>query len=245
MKRVNFSDWQEMALKKDIEQIKKKLSSQEPILFSICWELIIALGSIIADHLFDTENAPVWVWIVVIVSAVTPAIVIWLYMVLKWIQAIYRVKIGKFKIRDYVDIFDNEISYWVMLSNAYADMLSEDTIAATAEKEFLYREGCYYNNKSMHALYTMKPNFDKVFSFDLNQVRKRNLVDMERLFNIMNVMNEQQIRLDAAVRELNSNRIERQRELNEGYLQELEAFLKDLNLYNRRQQHSDFVWNRS
>ena len=31
MKRVNFSDWQEMALKKDIEQIKKKLTSQEPL----------------------------------------------------------------------------------------------------------------------------------------------------------------------------------------------------------------------
>ena len=25
MKEVNFSDWQEMALKKDVEQIKKKI----------------------------------------------------------------------------------------------------------------------------------------------------------------------------------------------------------------------------
>ena len=57
MKKVNFSDWQEMALKKDIEQIKKKLTSQEPILFSLCWELVLALGSIITDHLFDTESA--------------------------------------------------------------------------------------------------------------------------------------------------------------------------------------------
>lgn len=35
MRRVNFSDWQEMALKKDIEDIKKRLNSQEPI-FSRC-----------------------------------------------------------------------------------------------------------------------------------------------------------------------------------------------------------------
>ena len=33
MKEVNFSDWQEMALKKDVEQIKKKIYSQEPIFF--------------------------------------------------------------------------------------------------------------------------------------------------------------------------------------------------------------------
>ena len=45
MKEVNFSDWQEMALKKDVEQIKKKIYSQEPIFFSLCWELILVLGS--------------------------------------------------------------------------------------------------------------------------------------------------------------------------------------------------------
>lgn len=101
MKRVNFSDWQEMALKKDIEQIKKKLTSQEPVLFSLCWELILALGSIIVDHLFDTERAPQWVWIAVLVSAVVPAILILGYKVLKWINSIRLVKKGKLNITQY------------------------------------------------------------------------------------------------------------------------------------------------
>lgn len=242
MKRVNFSDWQEMALKKDIEQIKKKLTSQEPILFSLCWELVLALGSIITDHLFDTESAPEWVWIIVIILAVTPAIVILGCMAAKWVHSILRVKKGILNVKDFVDVFDNEISYWVMLSNAYTDMLTEDTNAGSSEKEFLYREGCYYNNKSMHALYAMKSNFDKVFSYNLDEVRKNNLVDMERLFNLLSVMNEQQIRLDTAVHGINSNGIERQRELNKGYLQELKAFLTDLNTLNRKNSHSDFIW---
>lgn len=242
MKKVNFSDWQEMALKKDIEQIKKKLTSQEPILFSLCWELVLALGSIITDHLFDTESAPEWVWIIVIILAVTPAIVILGCMAAKWVYSILRVKKGILNVKDFVDVFDNEISYWVMLSNAYTDMLTEDTNAGNSEKEFLYREGCYYNNKSMHALYAMKSNFDKVFSYNLDEVRKKNLVDMERLFNLLSVMNEQQIRLDTAVHGINSNGIERQRELNKGYLQELKAFLTDLNTLNRKNSHSDFIW---
>ena len=178
-----------MALKKDIEQIKKRLTSQEPILFSLCWELVLALGSIITDHLFDTESAPEWVWIIVIILAVTPAIVILGCMATKWVHSILRVKKGILNVKDYVDVFDNEISYWVMLSNAYTDMLTEDTNAGSSEKEFLYREGCYYNNKSMHALYAMKSNFDKVFSYNLDEVRKKNLVDMERLFNLLSVMN--------------------------------------------------------
>ena len=65
---------------------------------------------------------------------------------------------------------------------------------------------------------------------------------MERLFNLLSVMNEQQIRLDTAVHGINSNGIERQRELNKGYLQELKAFLTDLNTLNRKNSHSDFIW---
>ena len=58
----------------------------------------------------------------------------------------------------------------------------------------------------------------------------------------LSVMNEQQIRLDTAVHGINSNGIERQRELNKGYLQELKAFLTDLNTLNRKNSHSDFIW---
>ena len=113
MNRVNFSDWQEMALKKDIEQIKKKLTSQEPVLFSLCWELVLALGSIIADHLFDTENAPEWIWFTVIALAVIPAAVILGVVVGKWICSIVGVKKGNFNVKDSVEIFDTAISYWV------------------------------------------------------------------------------------------------------------------------------------
>lgn len=242
MNRVNFSDWQEMALKKDIEQIKKKLTSQEPVLFSLCWELVLALGSIIADHLFDTENAPEWIWFTVIALAVIPAAVILGVVVGKWICSIVSVKKGKFNVKDSVDIFDNQISYWVMLSNAYTDMLLEDINGTNSEKEFLYREGCYYNNKSMQAIYAMKSNFDKIFSMDPQKVKKDSLVDMERLFNILRVMKEQQDRLDATVSEISSEGIKRQRKLNEKYMDDLMKFVKDLNESNEKSRIKTFKW---
>ncbi len=242
MNRVNFSDWQEMALKKDIEQIKKKLTSQEPVLFSLCWELVLALGSIIADHLFDTENAPEWIWLTVIALAVIPAAVILGVVAGKWICSIVSVKKGKFNVKDSVDIFDNQISYWVMLSNAYTDMLLEDINGSNSEKEFLYREGCYYNNKSMQAIYAMKSNFDKIFSMDPQKVKKDSLVDMERLFNILRVMKEQQDRLDAAVSEISSEGIKRQCELNEKYMDDLMKFVKDLNESNEKSRIKTFKW---
>lgn len=242
MNRVNFSDWQEMALKKDIEQIKKKLTSQEPVLFSLCWELVLALGSIIADHLFDTENAPEWIWFTVIALAVIPAAVILGVVVGKWICSIVSVKKGKFNVKDSVDIFDNQISYWVMLSNAYTDMLLEDINGTNSEKEFLYREGCYYNNKSMQAIYAMKSNIDKIFSMDPQKVKEDSLVDMERLFNILRVMKEQQDRLDATISEISSEGIKRQRELNEKYMDDLMKFVKDLNESNEKSRIKTFKW---
>lgn len=242
MNRVNFSDWQEMALKKDIEQIKKKLTSQEPVLFSLCWELVLALGSIIADHLFDTENAPEWIWFTVIALAVIPAAVILGVVVGKWICSIVSVKKGKFNVKDSVDIFDNQISYWVMLSNAYTDMLLEDINGTNSEKEFLYKEGCYYNNKSMQAIYAMKSNFDKIFSMDPQKVKEDSLVDMERLFNILRVMKEQQDRLDATISEISSEGIKRQRELNEKYMDDLMKFVKDLNESNEKSRIKTFKW---
>lgn len=242
MNRVNFSDWQEMALKKDIEQIKKKLTSQEPVLFSLCWELVLALGSIIADHLFDTENAPEWIWFTVIALAVVPAAVILGAVAGKWICSIVSIKKGKFNVKDSVDIFDNQISYWVMLSNAYTDMLLEDINGTNSEKEFLYREGCYYNNKSMQAIYAMKSNFDKIFSMDPQKVKSDSLVDMERLFNILRVMKEQQDRLDSAISEIRSEGIERQRELNKEYMDDLMKFVKDLNKSNEASKVKTFKW---
>lgn len=231
-----------MALKKDIEQIKGKMSSQEPVLFSVCWELILALGTIIADHLFDTENAPVCVWIIVIILSVIPAVVILAVAIAKWLYPIALVKKGKFKVKNSIDIFDNQISYWVMLSNAYADMLLEDTSGTNSEKEFLYREGSYYNNKSMQAIYAMKPNFDKIFNMDIQKVKKETLVDMERLFNILRVMKEQQERLDIAISGISNAGIEKQRELNKEYMNDLMKFVGDLNESNKKSGIKTFKW---
>lgn len=234
MKKVGLSDWQEMALKKDIEDIKKKINSQEPILFSLCWELVIALGTIIVDHLFDTEQTPIEVWIFVICLGVIPPVYVLIKKFAHWLHSIYLVNKGIVKNRAYIDAFDNQVSYWVMLSNSYADMLNEaisDINSTDAEKEFLYREGCYYNNKSMQMLYSMKPNFDKIFSLDINDIKRKNLIDLARLYNILEVMNEQQIQLDRDIEGVLSRGISLQQSMNKKYLDELNAFLVDINLF--------------
>ena len=85
MNSIKFNDWQEMALKKDTETIIKKLNSHEPIFFSLCWEIVIAVGAIIVDHLFDTSEVNMWVWLICATLAVIPPTII---IVVKSVQYI-------------------------------------------------------------------------------------------------------------------------------------------------------------
>lgn len=230
-KRVSFSEWQEMALKKDIEIIVKKLNSHESILFSLCWELVLALGTIILDHLFDTEKAPIWVWILLVVLAILPPAIVLAIHFIKWWRIIKAVRIGRLNTKSYIDTFDNQISYWVMLCNSYKNMLYDDSPDTQAEKHFLYCEGSYFNNKSMHALYTMKPNFQAVFSSDIDVVKKNGLIELSRLTTTLELIKKQQEELDNAVADSTDPAIINQRNLNRKYADELQDLLKDMQRY--------------
>ena len=118
------------------------------------------------------------------------------------------------------------------ISNSYADLLTEawnDGYSTGAEKEFLYREGCYYNNKSMQALYSMKSNFDRIFSSDIDLVKRKKLIQLARLHNLLMVMNEQQVQLDRDIAGVSSYGVSLQQNLNKKYLGKLKEFLKDIN----------------
>lgn len=220
-----------MALKKDIEAILSKINKQESVLFSLCWEFVLALGSILVDHLFDTEKAPNWIWITIIVAAVLPPLIILSVKFFKWTKLINAISHGQYNVKRFIDSFDNQITYWVMLSNSYKNVLKDDVPETDAEIAFLYCEASYYNNKSMQALYDMKPNFDKVFSEDLDDVKNGGLIDLSRLIVLLEMMKSQQAELDTLVSGIVSPEINNQVELNKKYVAILNMLLKDMRDY--------------
>lgn len=220
-----------MALKKDVEAILSKIKKQESVLFSLCWEFVLALGSILIDHLFDTEEAPNWVWVTIIIAAVLPPLIVLAVKFINWINLVFSIRSGKYSVKQYVDLFDNQISYWVMLSNSYKNLLQDDKQETDDEKAFLYCEASYYNNKSMQALYKMKSNFDKVFSENLDEVKSHGLINLSRLVVLLKMMKSQQAELDSIVSEVDSNEIKTQIELNKKYVAILNALLKDMREY--------------
>lgn len=232
MDRINFSDWQNMAIKKDLEAILRTVTSHQPIVFSLCWEIAIALGSIIVDHLFGASNAPTWLWIVTIIAAVGPVLCVIIYKVFQWAKMVRIIRSGVLDVRQYVDSFDNQINYWIMMSNSYCDILEELKNKQNQHEEMvhIYQEGFFYINKSIHALDKMLPVVNKVFSFNEDEIIDRNLISFFRLVSVLKMMNKNQSRLDDAVSTIvNDPQLIAQRRLNKKYLDKLKRFLRRIN----------------
>ena len=229
MNKIKFTDWQNMALKKDTEAILKKLNSHEPIFFSLCWEIVIAIGVVIVDHLFDTEKVGPMIWIIVAGGALLPAIIILLYKLISWSSTIVRVKRGNYSIRDFINTFDNNICNFAMTSDSYCHLLDNLQTEGNQEKVFLYQEGCYYNNKAIQELYKMKPVISKVFSKDINKAAKKRLIALYRLESLLQIMRNNENKLNEKVNNFSESAISSQKEMNIIYADMINSFINDLN----------------
>ena len=56
LKQIMFNDWQDMALKKDIERIIRRMDSDNALFYSICWEVTITFAAIFVERLIDIDK---------------------------------------------------------------------------------------------------------------------------------------------------------------------------------------------
>lgn len=226
MKNIKFNDWQEMALKKDTETIIKKLNKPEFSTLALCWEFFLVLIASIADHLIDI-NDKMWAAMIIILGMIP--LIFFVAKNMHWlVSALKRVKSGKYDIKGMVDTFDNQICYWVMMCNSYCNLLSTNTENKN-ERIFLYQEGCYYNNKSIEALYRMKPVIDKVFSENSQTVGNNN-VAVYRLSSLLKMMNQHQLDLDCYIEDYKDDTaIKGQMKTNDEYKNRIIQFIDDVN----------------
>lgn len=242
MKSVNFIDWSELALKKDIENINKKLDSQEPIFLSVCIEIVIAVGVILIDHLFDMSNIPWYVWLITGLIAIVPPFVLILIALIKYTKKIIHAAKREYNIAKYVDMFDNSICYWVMMSKSFCDLLKdENTILSNEEKMFYFQEANYYINKSIYELDEMTPIADKIFSNKNSEILRKHVISIQRLeviFYLLKIVRSDLIENSKSFDEYKDCK-DKQIETNLQYDKMMNGFIKKINdCYN-----CNYKWN--
>lgn len=157
-------DWELMAQKKDIEEIKtilyESIKARDDTLKKGISSLIISIISSFAATFLtawisnDGTVIPWWGYVGVVFLVVVVS-------VLPFVKDIYR-KMCRKETHDDEDIvnqvnsFDNDIIYNIMLANRYFDLCQSDGIPYN-EKEFYLSETKYFIRKTVHQISSIKP----------------------------------------------------------------------------------------
>jgi hypothetical protein len=169
MKTINFTNWQELGLKKDIEGIYKKINQLPMFNNVVLTEIVIgiltlALGAISVinnDGGFISKRILISVFAILGgVSIVIPLLVFFIGILKKRKDRIDDIINGTMPVEHLVDIFDNKICNYVMMANTLCEnILVEDKV----ETQYFISETSYYLNKSIDNLKKMECVAGKIF----------------------------------------------------------------------------------
>jgi hypothetical protein len=189
---IKFNDWQDLSLKKDVELILKKLSSQKSNSFVITIEFILTIFSLTLSY-FSSElsnELRIYLGISIIILAVfLPLLVYFGFCIWNHFVALKRIFKKDFPSTKFVDIFDNRICYYSMMANSFYECATTPNISSEIKK-FDWMEGNYYINKCISEFHNMTSYVKMVFfddsSSNENPFIKK--ISLSRLRNILEVL---------------------------------------------------------
>lgn len=180
MKTLSAVDWQSFTLRKDVEKIARHMSAIKVSALSLAVEMLL----VVCGAVYECFKMLPFLLLSVIVAIVP---FIWTL-----IQHLYR-KSSKEKLRNsvksFISAFDNEICYYVMMSDSFYNMITDEKeIAAKDSLQFYYIESCYYLSKAvdgMAPLYYLK---SRVLCDNATITREKGLIAMARMQNVINMI---------------------------------------------------------
>jgi len=226
MKNVNFTDWQDLWLKKDIEGISKKINQFPKFNLVILIEIIIgiftlALGviSVINNEssFFDREIIIWLIFILVGASIVIPILIYSIAFCIKRKRTSSEILSGKMDVKYYIDIFDNKICNCVMMANTLCESILTSNII---EAQYCICETSYYLNKCIDEFDNMKSMSDQIFAIKGNKkvAPQRLLLLLKLIISIRNEINNKIDELNGFDEKEIINYIQRENEIRRGYL---------------------------
>jgi len=185
MKNVKFSDWQDLSLKKNIEEINKTLKKKPLLNILLLVEIVIGICALCINIIAFNYQLNISLYWFVLIIFVTIGLPLVLFLIVKLPKQNKRFLIKKQMIKFYVDKFDNEICTYAMMANSFY----ENTIKEENEKikYFYISQSCYYVNKCINELYIMKTLIQFIF---LSKKGNEKIVDKQRLILMIKLLKE-------------------------------------------------------
>jgi len=188
-KKLTVNDWQEFSIKKDLEKLNRLVKRTSVIGTTAIFDLSIAFLAVLFDRLFDNIDLSIRVTVYIVVAIV---IIISLLTIFLQRGAIFlrrkSISVPSRELREYIDMFDNEIWCFVMMSDSFLDLLTNEHSADKHRKIFYYSETCFWLNKSIDKLSTMIHKLPGIFENDPNIITQNKKVSVSRLTNLLDII---------------------------------------------------------
>ena len=184
--RNKANEWQELSLKKDIENIYKILYESKSDSSLLMVDIFMAVFSLWLDKVYNTFDS-LWKCIVLSVIIAIPISIIIFRKIINKIRH-YNSPYKAYSVETLVDVFDNKVCYYVLTAESYYQMLVENQDNQdNSVLEFYFTEIWYYINKAKSELFSMYNN-ENVFSEDIIKIQDDRLVLATRLKNVIDMI---------------------------------------------------------
>lgn len=177
-------EWQSFSQKKDIEAIVKNTKEKKDIQLTATVEICLVTLSIAADNIW--ENGSTIVWAIIVALSILPIAALIFKYICVYIKK-HRPGSDIPNSKDMIDIFDNEVCYYIMMAKSYSKKIKK---CPENEDVFFYIEMCFYLNKAIHYLSCMENCANAVFSEKYEEIYSSKKISVTRLKNLYNIIDE-------------------------------------------------------
>lgn len=194
MIKYSAIDWQAFSARKDIEKIANSVSASKEIQLSAFVEVMLVVFGTALSNIFSEDACIRIIWIVILIVS----IVIISFPFVSWgYKKLQQLKKGNNPLspKEAVDLFDNEICYYVMMAEAYLCMYRDRKNEVCAEEafqkeilRFYYIETSFYLNKAIMELQPICNMANKVFTSNQNTVIINRKIAKVRFDNVCNMI---------------------------------------------------------
>lgn len=192
MKHFSPNNWQDFItqkyVKKIYEQITKKKYAQTLILF----DLLLLVFGVILDRFFEIDDKSFMLWYFIALLCITLfcVFIVIIIFVTKKIISWKNITLTEAKVEDMIYSFNNMVCYDVITSKSYLKLYLSNNIITKSERTFYFLESSYYRNKSIKQLFSMIHRVADVFSKESTTVISSDKISIDRLKNILNLIDE-------------------------------------------------------
>lgn len=199
----SINEWQDMGLKKDVENINRELQKNKSFEKPLIIEIYIAVITLIIDKFFDYSQGSQMLQKIILLILLSIATLIFIYALIVYTKDYFfirrKIKSSIYSIKPYVDSFDNHICYYALTASNFYENFIEDKIAtqktdmdpqqfAENKHQFYYIEAHYYINKCILELSKMDNTFKDVFTEKSEDVIWDSKIHFSRLQNIVDLL---------------------------------------------------------